>query len=251
MISIGIDVGSTYTKYCVLDDNGEVAELFSEKTPIRQEEYFQRKIKEFRIRYPEAKIISCGYGKKNIAAMKNISELVALARGVNYVLPESRIVLDIGGQDTKVIQQDKGQLKKFFINDKCAAGSGMFLANTLNLLQSDFRNLDFTKVTENDKQVNLASVCAVFAQTEIVKLIAANYAEAEIIHAVIRHILTQAKPLLRKVSQGEILLTGGLAQIPGIAGIASSIFCRPVVVHSYGAYLATIGCTVSSEMFHC
>ena len=244
MTSIGVDIGSTYTKYCVLDEQGEIARLWAEKTPIRQDAYFQDKVRNLGINYPEAKIISCGYGKKNIDAMKNISELVALAKGVNYVLPDTKVVLDIGGQDTKVIQQAGGQIRKFFINDKCAAGSGMFLANTLNLLQVDFQTLDLTKIELSDSQLNLSSTCAVFAQTEIVKLIAANHTETEISYAVIKHILTRAKPLLRKVPRGEILLTGGLSQIPGIAAVASEIFDQPVKVYLQGKFLAAIGCAL-------
>lgn len=108
MYRIGIDVGSTYTKYCVIDD-GEIVTLFSEKTPIRQRVYFEGKVKELYDLYPDPEIISCGYGKANVDGIHNINELTALAKGAFFSTGENGIVLDIGGQDTKIIVQEKGQ----------------------------------------------------------------------------------------------------------------------------------------------
>ena len=102
---IGIDIGSTYTKYCVMN-GGEITKLFSEVTPVRQKKYFEDVCEKLKIKYPNSKIISCGYGKKNIANAKNINELTALARGSFYVMPEFELVLDIGGQDTKIIRHE-------------------------------------------------------------------------------------------------------------------------------------------------
>ena len=73
--------------------------------------------------YPDAKVTSCGYGKRNVSELKSINELTALAKGFFFVTGKDGIILDIGGQDTKIISQENGKLKKFFINDKCAAGA--------------------------------------------------------------------------------------------------------------------------------
>ena len=77
MHSIGIDVGSTYTKYCITDENKNIIELFKEKSPIRQKEYFQKKYDEFCTTYLGPKIVSCGYGRKNIEAVKNVNDVIA------------------------------------------------------------------------------------------------------------------------------------------------------------------------------
>ena len=171
MSSIGIDIGSTYTKYCVLDGSSIVT-LDSEKTPIRQKEFFEKKTAELNQLYPGAPVVSCGYGKNNAGSGKTVSELVALAAGAGMIAPGFNVVLDIGGQDTKIIVCENGKLKEFFVNDKCAAGCGMFVANTTNFLQSEFSDISLRDADQ--PSIKLSSTCAVFAQSEITELIAGN-----------------------------------------------------------------------------
>lgn len=242
MYRIGIDVGSAYTKYCVMDPAGAIADLFQEKTPIRQRAYFLERQEKLRERYPGAGIVSCGYGKRNVPGLKNINELTALARGVHYVSPESETVLDIGGQDTKIIVQSDGQLKRFFLNDRCAAGSGLFLENTAKLLETALTAIDLSGAEL--PRIRLSSVCAVFAQSEIVELIAGNTPPEEILEAVIWQILSQAKTLLGKVGKAPVLLSGGLTQIPGIAHYAQSALKCECLVPDRGNFLSAIGCAV-------
>lgn len=241
MQQIGIDVGSTYTKYCIRDEQ-TIVRLWEEKTPIRQKEYFDHKLVELCEMYPEAKIVSCGYGKKNVLAIQNMNELTALAKGAHYQSPELELVIDIGGQDTKIIRQKNGQLKEFFVNDKCAAGSGMFLSNVCTLLGIKLEDIELIPFEQLD--VKLSSVCAVFAQSEIVELIAANVTEQKIISSVVYQIFTQAKPLIGKVKGDELLLSGGLTQIAGIEEYAIHILNRDCKKISNANFLAAIGCAL-------
>ena len=198
MYRIGVDIGSTYTKYCVMAEEKHIVDVFSEKTPVKQKEYFEKKRDEFMEKYPGAEFVSCGYGRKNIDSIKNINELTALAAGVEFQCPGAEWVLDIGGQDTKIIRQREGKLKEFFTNDKCAAGCGMFLSNTLSLLQMDLSEIDLRGKKKPD--IALSSVCAVFAQSEIVELMAQDVPAETIVNAVVWQILTQAKALLGKTA---------------------------------------------------
>ena len=242
MYSVGVDIGSTYTKYCVMN-GGKIEKLFCEKTPLRQKEYFENNARELRSEYPNASIVSCGYGRGNISSLKRINELTALARGVGYVCPEHELVLDIGGQDTKIIRQKNGQLKEFFVNDKCAAGSGIFLANVLNMLGEDIDSIDLTGAKE--PEIRLSSVCAVFAQSEIVEIIAKSSPEsAEIITSVIWQILKKSEPLLDKVEGDEILLSGGLSEINGIESLASLALGKKVATVPDGRFLSAIGAAI-------
>lgn len=113
MYRIGIDVGSTWTKYCIVQD-GVVKSMFMEKTPVRQKEYFCKKIHEMQTAYAGAEIVSCGYGKRNVIGLKKVNELTALAKGCYFAAGYEGIVMDIGGQDTKIIWQEKGRLREFF-----------------------------------------------------------------------------------------------------------------------------------------
>ena len=242
MYSVGVDIGSTYTKYCVMN-GGKIERLFCEKTPIRQKEYFENKASELLSEYPNASIVSCGYGRGNISSVKRINELTALARGVGYIYPECELVLDIGGQDTKIIRQKNGQLKEFFVNDKCAAGSGIFLSNVLNMLGEDFDAIDLTGAKE--PEIHLSSVCAVFAQSEIVEIIAKSSPEsAEIINLVVWQILKKSAPLLDKVEGDEILLSGGLSEIKGIESFASLALGKKVAIVPDGRFLSAIGAAI-------
>ncbi len=239
MYHIGIDVGSTYTKYCVMRDE-VIVSLFSEKTPIRQRVYFEEKVKELYELYPGAEITSCGYGKSNVGGIYKINELTALAKGAFFCTKTDGVVLDIGGQDTKIITQEHGRLKDFFINDKCAAGSGMFLTSVLEMIDVRFDDIDLSK--KDCSNIFLSSTCAVFAQSEIVELIADNKHEEEIICAVISQILIKAKPLLGKICERSILLSGGLSQIKGIAEYAENILGISCLCIQNGQFFSAIGC---------
>lgn len=241
MYRIGIDVGSTWTKYCIMQD-GTVKSMFMEKTPVRQREYFCKKIHKLQTAYAGAETVSCGYGKRNVAGIKMVNELTALAKGCYFATGYDGIVLDIGGQDTKIIYQEKGKLREFFVNDKCAAGSGMFLMDTLDRLGMRFEEIDLTG--GEAPVVQLISLCAVFAQSEIVELIADNWAGEDIVQAVIWQILRKAEPLLSKMKNGPMLLTGGMSQIRGIAVFAERALGRECKVVKNGAYLAAMGCAV-------
>lgn len=237
---IGVDIGSTYTKYCVLNRDGRMERLFRETSPIRQKAYFQEKLAELRSVYPECRIVSCGYGRANIPNFKIVSELTALAVGAEDQMPGNPAVLDIGGQDTKIILQNKGKIREFFLNDKCAAGCGMFLHNVLSMLEIPFREVRLEGGAT--PEIQLSSVCAVFAQSEIVELIAAGVEERQIIEAVLWHILTKAKNLAGKVDSTSLLLSGGLTEIPGIAAMAQTVIGQNIIIPPNAPYLSAIGC---------
>lgn len=243
MYGIGIDIGSTYTKYCMFDGVAPIR-FFSEKTPVRQPEYFREKLSALQKDYPDPRIVSCGYGKRNITANKNINELTALARGAHFMCPSAGMVLDIGGQDTKLIRQEKGELKEFFINDKCAAGSGLFLSGILNLLGVNFSDVDLTD--KEEPSIRLSAVCAVFAQSEIVKHLSENVPPEEIVAAVVWQILKKAEVLLDKMQDGDLLLSGGLTQIKGFGEFARAALKRKCVMTPYSCYLSAIGCALTS-----
>ena len=219
MSSIGIDIGSTFTKYCVMDGS-DIVMLSSERTPVRQKEYFEKKTAELDSLYPGAPVVSCGYGKNNAGSGKTISELVTLAAGAGKIAPDHNVVLDIGGQDTKIIVCENGKLKEFFVNDKCAAGCGMFVVNSLNLLQMNFSDISLGEAVQ--PSVKLSSTCAVFAQSEITELIADNVQPEEIMRAVIWQILIHIVCVLVRLD---------IVPCPGIAPpVCSSHFPRTNLV---------------------
>lgn len=242
MYRIGIDVGSNYTKYCVMN-SGNILKLEQELSPLQQKQYFKEKTEYYCKLYPGCSFASCGYGKGNIESIKSMNELIALAKGAFYLTESSGLVLDVGGQDTKIIEQENGKLNRFFLNDKCAAGSGLFLNNVLDRIGMDFANINLMGISE--PSVILSSTCAVFAQSEIVDLIADNRSGEEIIRSVIWQIFAMSKKLLNKVTSESILLSGGLTQIPGLAEYASNALERKCIVIETSSYISAIGCALS------
>lgn len=241
---IGIDVGSTYTKYCVLA-GGEPLELFCEETPVRQREHFSKRLRDIREEHGGLPAVSCGYGRGNVGGARAVSEIAALAAGAGAVDPGIGAIIDVGGQDTKRVTIRSGRVASFFVNDRCAAGCGIFLRNTLTALGVPFGEVDLTGAAL--PRVRLSSTCAVFAQSEIVGLIAAGEDEGEIVRAVIAQILAQARALVEREDCDSIALSGGLARIPGIGRYAEMAFGIPVAVPRHAQYLSAIGCAVMAR----
>ncbi len=244
MYRIGIDVGSTYTKYCVMRD-GAIEKMWVEDTPIRQIEYFEKKREELLAIYKGADFCACGYGRKNASAIEVINELTALGKGVEFIRPKTEIVLDIGGQDTKLLVLKDGHIEKFFLNEKCAAGCGMFYKNVVNMLKLDYDDIDVS--SDNILPTRLNSTCAVFAQSEMVRLISENVDINEIVKGVIYHILNQSKMLLSKIKIGKevpIVISGGMASVKGIDKMATEVLGVKCVHLEESRYLSAIGCCI-------
>jgi predicted CoA-substrate-specific enzyme activase len=238
-VYLGCDIGSTFTKICVLGDDGNIVSLDSFQTPAAQKSVFSEKLAALSADYHILASAACGYGRENIPVDITLPELSALGRGIFHILPEARTVLDIGGQDAKAIHCQDGKLSRFLLNDKCAAGSGLFLQNALRIL-----DLDFVSLAVGTGHVeSLSTICAVFAQTEIIRLIAKGTPQKEIIDSVLLSILKQAASLLRQIEPKPLAaFTGGLSLIPGLGDMLSSILEMPVTVPAHSNYLAAIGC---------
>jgi predicted CoA-substrate-specific enzyme activase len=222
------------------EEFGQTHTYYSERTPVRQRECFDAKLAELRRSYPDCVIVSCGYGRHNFDSLKTITELAALATGLEHVAPGTQIALDIGGQDTKTIRQIHGKVREFFINDKCAAGSGMFLTNVLHTLGIPFEDIE---LCETD--VKLSATCAVFAQTEIVGLIADGVTPEDIVSATLRLLFLQGRVLLEKLgSSASVALCGGLTQIQGIRPFAERWLERSIILPDQAQYLAALGCAL-------
>jgi predicted CoA-substrate-specific enzyme activase len=242
-VFVGFDVGSTFTKFCILDEGEGIISLESFQTPAVQRDFFKEKLQSLAKKFTIAGSASCGYGRGNIDADVNFSELVALAKGVNYIAPTVQTVLDIGGQDSKAICCRDGKLLRFSQNDKCAAGSGLFLQNALRIVELSFERVSVG--ASIDTVAPLSTVCAVFAQTEIIRMVSQGVPPMNIIHSVLFSIAKQAAALLKQVNvKPDIAFTGGLSLIPGMGGLLSEIVGRDVLTPNHSTYLSAIGCAV-------
>lgn len=162
--------------------------------------------------------VTTGYGRTAVGlGDQSITEITCHAKGAYFLDPSVRTIIDIGGQDSKVIRLDEnGNVTNFVMNDKCAAGTGRFLelmARTLELSLDDMSRLGL----EWKEDVTISSMCTVFAESEVVSLIAENRTPADIIHGLNRSVATKTCALCRRVSGEEsYMMTGGVSKNRGV-----------------------------------
>ena len=162
--------------------------------------------------------VTTGYGRTAIKlGDQSITEITCHAKGAYFLDPSVRTIIDIGGQDSKVIRLDEnGNVTNFVMNDKCAAGTGRFLelmARTLELSLDDMSRLGL----EWKEDVTISSMCTVFAESEVVSLIAENRTPADIIHGLNRSVATKTCALCRRVGGEEnYMMTGGVSKNRGV-----------------------------------
>ena len=188
--------------------------------------------------------VATGYGRVALPfANKSLTEIGCHARGAAHLFPDAGLVLDIGGQDSKAISLEQGAVRDFVMNDKCAAGTGRFLQVVSGIL-----NLSLDALGEAAAQgtaVDISSMCAVFAETEIVGLLAKGTAPADIAAGVFRSLARRMCTLARRLPmRGACVFTGGLANSRAFAdmlarelGCAVHVPQEPQLVGALGAAL--------------
>lgn len=242
----GIDVGSTYTKIVGLNANKDVIDFSVIPTIIDQDEIVKKYLKN----KPVEMLVSTGYGRHMIAdslSCPTISEIKAHARGAYFSHIEAQLVIDLGGQDSKVIKLDKsGGFIDFRMNDKCAAGTGKFLeiaANRMGLDLESFSKLGF----DADKELTISSMCAVFAESEVISLIAKKESVANICYGVHESIASRLASMARKFASNSeyIVFTGGGALNPFLRHLLSKKLEKTIIVPKFPQLVGSLGAALS------
>lgn len=163
-------------------------------------------------------VVTTGYGRSAIqAGDKSITEITCHARGAHFLDPEVRTVIDIGGQDSKVIRLDEnGAVANFVMNDKCAAGTGRFLEMMARTMELNLDQMSETGLTYKD-DITISSMCTVFAESEVVSLIAQNKATDDIVHGLNKAVASKTVALAKRVGGEEkYMMTGGVSKNKGL-----------------------------------
>jgi predicted CoA-substrate-specific enzyme activase len=208
---LGVDVGSTTTKMVLMENNEIVWYKIEDVGVVIEEDILSKMIKEVEQNYPIDKIIATGYGRHKISfADKVVPEVIALGRGANYFFNDADGVIDIGGQDTKVLKINKdGKVLDFILSDKCAAGTGKFLEKALDILKIDKNEINKYK---SDNVAKISSMCAVFAESEIISLLSKKVPKEEILMGVYESIINRVVPMTNKLKIQNIVFSGGVAK---------------------------------------
>lgn len=222
MVFVGIDIGSLAAKAVLLGDKGIIARctIATGANPQRAGEMVFRKVlhsTDCRKEQVE-RIVGTGYGKICLPfADRTVTELTCHAKGAHYLNPNIRTVIDIGGQDSKVIKLDhEGNMYDFAMNDKCAAGTGRFLEMMARVLEVDLEDLG--RLSLGSKQpCAINSTCSVFAESEVVSLLASGQAKKDIAAGLHRAIAHRVGNMARRLGmEKEVVFVGGVAKNVGV-----------------------------------
>ena len=216
MISVGIDIGSTATKAVVFD--GEVRGHAMVPTGWDPREAGLRAFRESLAHagLTEGKVeevVGTGYGRISLPIFnRRVTEITCHARGAHHLHPDTRTVIDIGGQDSKLISLNPdGSVADFIMNDKCAAGTGRFLQVMAGILDVSLDELG--DIANGAEPVSLSSMCTVFAESEVIGLLARGIGKGSLAAGIVNTIAQRIQGLAGRVPLVEtITFTGGIAQ---------------------------------------
>lgn len=259
MIVAGMDIGSITAETVILQDNQMLSSSIvptGANSRTAAERSLAAALKQASLRQEDlAAIVTTGYGRASFpSATKMITEITCHARGAFFVYPETRTVIDIGGQDSKVIRLDKqGRNVDFQMNDKCAAGTGRFLEVMARALEVKLEDLGRLSRSAQ-RTIKISSMCTVFAESEVVSLIADNQPQEVIIRGLHDAIADRILGMIRRVGVEEkVTLTGGVAKNEGVVqaleerlGVRVFVPPEPQIIGALGAALLARGLPIRS-----
>lgn len=243
---IGIDIGSTCAKAAVLSDNKEIVCKIIRPTgwsSIKVAEDIIAELKEAGVAVDTAKIVATGYGRVNVPyADKTVTEISCHALGATYIFGgENLLVIDIGGQDTKIIEAVEGNVADFLMNDKCSAGTGRFLEVMANTLSMEPR--DMCELARHGADTTISSLCTVFAESEVIGLIGRGERKENIAYAIIESIadkvISQATHMT--IVNKRIVVTGGLCDYDYLIEAIGCKLGSDVISNEDARYAGAIG----------
>ncbi len=251
MYYAGIDIGSLSADTVIIDEQGQIVSFDISPTgansKIAGERSLEQALARGRIsREDLAFSVATGYGRVSLEfADKAITEITCHGRGAARLFPGTRTILDIGGQDSKVIKlDDSGKVVDFAMNDKCAAGTGRFLEVMAGALEIDLEEMGPLSLKSNE-QIAISSTCTVFAESEVISLVARAKAKEDIIDGIHKSICNRIFAMLDRIGPApELTMTGGVAKNIGIVdsiqqkvGSPINVPQEPQIVGALGAAL--------------
>lgn len=248
MITMGIDIGSLSTKSVILDEkkgmlSHDVVLTGGSNSKAAELTYNNALSKAGLNKNDIDIVVTTGYGRENVKfSDKNVSEITCHAKGMFFLNPGIRTVLDIGGQDSKAILLDlKGNVVNFSMNDKCAAGCGRFLEVMARAL--DIKLEDLGDISQSaEATTHISSMCTVFAETEVVSSVAIGTPIPNIVKGLHESVADRSSRLLTVISYQEPLgMSGGVAKNPGVVKAIEKKLNKKIYVPEYPQIIGALG----------
>ena len=252
-IAAGVDVGSTQTKAVIMTDNGDrtilARALVDTGANVRKaaENAFLLACRKAEIPQTDVGfVVGTGYGRYNISfGNAQLTEISCHARGAHFVCPGTRTVIDMGGQDAKAISVGSdGQVLDFVMNDKCAAGTGRFLANAADVMGIGLDEIGSLSQRAT-RPVRIATVCTVFVESDILSYLAQGKKGEDIMAGVHLAIAKRTLSLARRVAiEPDITMTGGVARNIGMVRALEEVLGMKMQVSPDAHFMGAIGAAV-------
>ena len=237
----GIDIGSRTIELVVVNAAGEIVD--SRQADTGFDPMVEATLLINGVQYD--RVMATGYGR-NLFEISfeapTVTEIKAHARGARVFFPDARTVLDIGGQDSKAIALfETGKVKKFEMNDRCAAGTGKFLEIMARTLGYDIEDFGRQALLA-EKDLNISSMCTVFAESEVTSLIAKGQSRQEIARGLHASVIRRAAGMINRVSsEGDIVFTGGVAKNLCMCALLEEKLSRRVLVPENPQLVGALG----------
>lgn len=244
----GVDVGSLTIKVVVLAEDGRILGRALRDTTPRPADtarsVLDEALKTARLEEGDlAALVGTGYGRAALPfATRRVTEITCHARGAGLLVPGARLVLDVGGQDSKAIRlEGGGRVEDFAMNDKCAAGTGRFLGVMAQTLGTGLDGLGPAGM-KSGRALAISSTCTVFAESEVVSLVAQGEGVEDIAHAVHTAMARRLAAMVRQVGVAEpAVFTGGGALNPDLVLLVGEFLSVPFIVPPEPQFVGALG----------
>ncbi len=251
--TLGLDVGSTYTKAVVFSDQQEIVSHYMEATGSRLQEVTgkvaEKACADAGLSMQDiAYVITTGYGRHMVPFRDlQVTDLTATARGASFLFPDTRTVLDIGGQTMKASRIDEAsKVTTFRLNDKCASGTGAFLEKTVRYM--GYQTGDIGPLLKLAKEkVPISGVCAVFAESEVINHLSEGVPPEDIMYGAILSLTDRSVQLMRRIkAEPEYTLLGGILRWEKMAEVIREKVGAEVNVPDgdMPQFTAALGCAI-------
>ena len=244
---IGVDIGSLTVKVVVADAEGKVPAWAVARSGYSGRDVAQRLTREILAEngIKEEQIqatVATGYGRVTYPAEREVSEITCQAKGISHFFPGARTVIDIGGQDSKVIKVlPGGKVVDFAMNDKCAAGTGRFLEVMAGALEVSLEEVG-TLAAKATEHKAISSFCTVFAESEVISHVSAGALKPDILAGVCDSVAARVAALVERVGlEGDVVFTGGVAKNAGVVEALSGQIGCPLLLPENPQITAALG----------
>lgn len=244
----GVDVGSTQTKAIIISEAKEIVgraliDTGANVTRAAEQAYLEA-IENGRVRDEEVEyVVGTGYGRYRVTfGNTQVTEISCHARGASHIFPGTRVVIDMGGQDTKAIRVGPGgEILDFCMNDKCAAGTGRFLGAAASALDIPLDHLGATALRA-ERSVRISTTCTVFAESEVLSWLGKGKKIEDILLGVHQSIAARSIALLRRVGiEPQVTFTGGVARNIGMIHALQQGLGLPLNVSEESHFMGALG----------